>query len=147
MSRCDSVRIASILPTCAFPFSYHFRYVCNAHPKTIYFDISTPRYVYWSAIGNSSSPHFHLKVTGFTLSSLHAITAHFFTFAVTLYILVHSINGAFSVSAILRSFLISLRNHLQLSIPTAYLPAPCLPPLVLRLILLRHICASLCNSL
>ena len=54
------------------------------------FEISTPRYVYWSTIGNSSSPHFHLKATGFTLSSLHTTTAHFFTFAVTLHFLVYS---------------------------------------------------------
>ena len=53
-----------------------------------YLEISTPRYAYWSAIGNLCSPHFHLKVTGFSSSSLHTTAAHFVTFAVTLHFLI-----------------------------------------------------------
>ena len=42
-----------------------------------------------------SSPHCDLKVAGFTLSSLHTTTAHFFTFAFALHFLVYS--SAFSI--------------------------------------------------
>ena len=44
VSRCESVRIASILP---FPITFD---VCASQEQ--YFDICTPRYVYWSTIGN-----------------------------------------------------------------------------------------------
>ena len=59
VSRCDSVRIAPVLPKCALPFPSAFG-MCASQEQA--FEISTPRYVYWSAICNSSSPHFHLKV-------------------------------------------------------------------------------------
>ena len=81
VSRCESVRIASILPKCALPFPIAFA-MCASQDHS--FDISTSRYVYWSAIGNSRSPYFLVKVTGFTLSSLHTTTAHF------LYVRCHS---------------------------------------------------------
>ena len=86
VSRCESIRIASILPTCALPCPITFA-TCASHEHS--FEISTPRYVYWAAIGNSCSPHYHLKVTGFSLSSLHTTTAHFCTSAVTLHFLVY----------------------------------------------------------
>jgi len=91
------------------------------YPKEQPFEISTPRYVYWSTIGNSSSPHFQLKFTGFTLSSLQT-TAHFFLY-VRRHPLFVSVVPAIFVSAILRVFLISPRSHPQISIPK-----PCLPP-------------------
>ena len=55
------------------------------------FEISAPRYVYWSTIGSSSSQHF----TEFTLFSLHTTTAHTFMFVVTLHFLVYA--SAFSI--------------------------------------------------
>ena len=76
--------MASILPTCALPFPITF-VLCASQEH--YFEISTRRYVYWSAIGNPSSPHFQMKVTGFTLSSLHTTTAHVYTFDNTLHFL------------------------------------------------------------
>ena len=49
------------------------------------FEISTPRYEYWSTIGSMSSPHFQLNVFRFSLSTLHATaarrTAYSLTFA------------------------------------------------------------------
>ena len=57
--------------------------------------MSTPRHVYWSTIGNSSFPHFHLNVAGFSLSSLHTPTAHFFLRSLSLQFLVYS--SAFSI--------------------------------------------------
>ena len=89
VSRCGSVRIASILPNCGLPFPITFA-MCASQEQS--FEISTPRYVYWSTIGSSSSPHFHLKFTGFTLSLLYTSihTAHFFSFAVTLHFLLYS---------------------------------------------------------
>ena len=56
--------------------------------------ISTARYVYRPTTGNSSSPHFQLKFTGFTSSSFHTSTAHSLTFAVTLHFVAKS--SAFS---------------------------------------------------
>ena len=55
------------------------------HPKSSPLGSLRQGTVYWSTIGSSSSPHFHLKFTAFTLSSLHITTAHFFTFAFTLH--------------------------------------------------------------
>ena len=49
----------------------------------------------WGTIGNSSSPHFHLKFIGFTLYLLQTTSARFLTFAVTLHVLVYS--SAFSI--------------------------------------------------
>ena len=57
------------------PFPITFA-MCASQEQS--FETFTPRYGYWSALGNSSSPHFHLKVTGFTLPSLHTSTAHCF---------------------------------------------------------------------
>ena len=86
VSRCECVRIASIVSTCAWPFPTSFA-MCASQEQS--FEISTPRCVYWSAIGTSSSRHFHLKVTRFTLSWLHTTTAHFFTFGVSPLFLVY----------------------------------------------------------
>ena len=71
VSRCGSVRIASILPTCYLPFLTSFAVFASRGQS---FEIFTPRYVYRSTVGSSSSPHVHLKFTGFTLSSLHTTT-------------------------------------------------------------------------
>ena len=49
------------------------------------FEVSTPKYVYWSTIGNSRSSLFQTKYTGSILSSLPTTIAHSFTLAVTLY--------------------------------------------------------------
>ena len=90
-------------------------------------EISTPRHVYWSAIGTYSSPHFHLKVTAFILCSLHTSTAHCFTFAVTLHFLEPSSASCLVfVSAILRVFLISPRNH-----PHTFFPDTASSPIVI----------------
>ena len=86
VSRCESVRITSIWPTCVFTLSTTFA-MCVSHER--YFKTSTPLYIYWSTIGASSPPHFQLIFTGFTLYSLHTTTAHFLTFAVTLHFLVY----------------------------------------------------------
>ena len=48
-----SVRIASIFPTCDLPFSITSD-MCVSQGQSL--KIFTPRYVYWSSIGNSSSP-------------------------------------------------------------------------------------------
>ena len=61
VSRCEYVRIASILHTCALSSSIAFA-LCASHEQS--FELSTPRYVCWSAIGNSLSPHVHLKAVG-----------------------------------------------------------------------------------
>ena len=125
MKRCESVRIASILHACALPFSITFA-MCAFQEH--YFEVSTPMYVYWSAIGNTSSPHLHVKVTEIILSSLHATTttAHVLTVAGTLHFLVYSsLAPSLFVFAILRVFLIFPRNHPQTSIPTPYPPPPC----------------------
>ena len=66
----ESVRIASILPTCALPFPISFA-LCASPEQNL--DAPTPRYVYWSTIGNCLLP------------IIHTTTAHFFTFAVTLH--------------------------------------------------------------
>ena len=62
VSRCESVRNASILPTYALLFLFGIA-LCVSQEQ--YFDTSTARYVYWSMIGNSSSTNFHLHITGF----------------------------------------------------------------------------------
>ena len=49
LPRCESVRIASISPTCALPFPIIFA-MCVSQDKS--FEISTPREVYLSAIGS-----------------------------------------------------------------------------------------------
>ena len=51
VSGCDSLRITSILPICALPFSITL-FMCAPHEPFFY--ISTPRYVYWFTMGNSS---------------------------------------------------------------------------------------------
>ena len=50
---CDSLRITSILAYLCFTLFYYFDNVCI--PRTVFY-ISTPRYVYWSTMANSSSP-------------------------------------------------------------------------------------------
>ena len=75
-------------------------YCSGCIPRAECLAISTPRYVYWSTIGTSSSPYFQLKFTGLNLSSLPTTTAHFNTFADTLHLLsiVYDINNSvFSV--------------------------------------------------
>ena len=91
VSRCESVRTASCLRVLYLPITFA---MCASREQSL--ETSTPTYVHCSAIGNLSSPHFHLNVTGFTLSLLHTTTAHFCTFAVTLHFLVYCINSAFS---------------------------------------------------
>ena len=81
MSRRESARIVSILPTCVLS---NYIVFATRLPQERFCLVSTPRYVYWSTIGNSSSPHFRLKCTGFTFSLLHKHTARPFTCAVTL---------------------------------------------------------------
>ena len=86
VSRCESVSIASILPACAFPFPTAFAMYASQEQSC---EISAPRYVYRSIIGDWYFPHFHLNVAGFSLSSVRSrTTAHLFTFAVTLHFLV-----------------------------------------------------------
>ena len=96
-------------------------------PQKHYFETSTPRYVYWSAIGSSFSPHFPVKVPGFTLSWLHTIqlgTAHLFTFAVTLDFLVYSMWCLLCFCNPSGVFLLFPRNHPPTSIPTLLHPSP-----------------------
>ena len=112
-----------------------------------YRDISAPRYIYWSTIDNSSSPHFRLTVTatlpfdsyGYTLSLLHTTTyCALFLLRLSLHFprkCTLLISHSLFISAILLVFLISRRNHPQTSIPTPYLPPPSLAPLLLRLLL------------
>ena len=83
-------RIASISPIYDLPFPIAFA-MCACQEQ--YFEISTPRYEYWSTIGSSSS-HFHLKFT--SLSSLHTTTVHIFTLAVTFHFLVFLQSFGFS---------------------------------------------------
>ena len=60
VSRCESVRIASVLPTRVLPFPITFA-MCASQEQS--FEISTPGYVYWSPIGKSFSPRSQLKFT------------------------------------------------------------------------------------
>ena len=48
LSRCESINNASISPTCALPFLVTWA-MCVSQEQ--YFEISTPRYVYWCTIG------------------------------------------------------------------------------------------------
>ena len=136
MWTCESVRIASILPLgYALPYPITFA-MCASHEQ--YFEISSSRYVYWSAIGNYYFPHFHLKVTGVTLSSsLHTTTAHFFAFAVTFNFLVHfsTFPTCFcNPSGLTEVLLISPRDYPRTPIPTCrHRISP--PPLLRRLLL------------
>ena len=117
--RCESVRVASIWPTCDLPFPIAFAIRVSQEQS---FEISTPRYIYWSTVGRSSSPQLYLKITGFSLSSLRTTTALFFMFAVTLHFLVYSSSFSISVPAVLWVFPIPPRIHLQTLSPISYLP-------------------------
>ena len=82
-------------PSCLFVFYPFLLLSLWVHPESSPL-VSLRQSMYIDLrLGKSSSPHFDLKATGFNLSSLHTITAHVFTFAVTLHFLVSS--SAFSI--------------------------------------------------
>ena len=121
-SRCESIGIASILPTCDLPFPTTFA-ICASQDQSV--EISEPRYVYWSTIGYQYVPLLCLNDTGFSPSSLHTTTrtARFLAFAVTLHFLVGS--SAFAICFCIPSGVSNIpRSHLQRLIPTPYLPPP-----------------------
>ena len=88
MSRCESDRIASILPTCALPIPIMFAMCASQHH---YFEIST-RFVRRSAI-IFSPPSFESYRVHLIFDT--CTTAHVFTFAATLHFLVYF--SAFSI--------------------------------------------------
>ncbi|CAN0321085.1 unnamed protein product [Ectocarpus sp. 4 AP-2014] len=61
--------------------------MCAFHEQS--FTISTPRYVYWSTTAIPCFPHVQLCSTGFSLSSLHTMTALFITLADNLHLSVN----------------------------------------------------------
>ena len=75
VSTCESVRIASALPTGALSLPITCA-MCAFQEQS--FETSTSSYVHGSTIGNSSSPRFPLNVTAFSLCSLHIAPAHSF---------------------------------------------------------------------
>ena len=132
VSRRESVRIASILPLCAFPFSIDFGilyYVCVSQEEqsfVIYLSLCQRTYIDIRSAIHLLPIHVHIKFIGFTLSSLQATTraSNLLTFPFTLHFLVYSSAFSLFVPAILRVFLISPRSHPQTSMPTPCLLLP-----------------------
>ena len=114
--RCGSVRIASILPTCYLPFPITFA-MCASQEQS--FEISTPRYVYWSTIGSSSPPTSIRNLPG-SPCLRYIQLLRIFLRSLSLSI---SYSSAFSICLCNPSgVLVSPRNHPQTSAPTQYLP-------------------------
>ena len=106
VSRCESVRIASILPTCVLPFpTYHFCYVCI--PRAFFLDLYAKvrmtvcdRQLIFSLL-----PFESYRVLLILATYKVQLLRTFFTFAVALHFLVYSIIvPSLFVFAILRCF-------------------------------------------
>ena len=122
MSRCGSVRIASILPTCDLPFSCCFRYLCvhlKRSPMRFLSQGNTHRllWVYDRQLVFSPLPFQIYRIRLIILDTYIQLLLLIFVRSLSLSIFpVHS-SVSLSVSAIHRAFLISPRNHPQTSSP------------------------------
>ena len=123
VSRCESVRIASIFPTCYLSFPINCA-VCASQDQ--YFDISTPRCVHWSAIGTSSSPHssFWMLLVCFCLCYLQQrrATTHVFLFAVALQLQALQVSSHFVSDRPSGVSGIPTKSSANIKVSTPYLP-------------------------
>lgn len=102
----------SVLPTRTLPCLDNFALYLQSN---VLIFLYTTQCVYWSTVCISSYPGLHLKITGFTLRSLHTTTTHVLTLRSPSISECIPAPSSFS-SAILRGFLLCPQSHPQISI-------------------------------